>query len=179
VKPNTSPSTHKEKTIMAAPSSIRTTLLNLITKNPGIKRSDLIDQALASCPGETRKRAIKTLGNMEHAAKLIEKTGKLDLCAYTLKSGTKGNKKTAPAAIAKKPAKKSKPRATVDFVKKPHPVPAVPIVAELKYGFNLGGSFTLRKNGRDILLSPDEAMDLMQYGAQQVAMINQIQGESA
>ena len=85
-------------------------------------------------------------------------------------------KKPKPEAKPKAAAKKPKPAGPAFDIRKPLP-PALPAVnGHTDYRFNLGGSFTIRKDGQNILLTPAEAMDLMQFGAEQVAMINQLPG---
>lgn len=176
-----------EKT-MPTPSELRTILIEIIGKQPGVKKPDLVKQALAKAPGSTAEKIDKTLGNLFHAAKLINKTGTRDLTEYTLKKAGKAiANKAKPASKGKKAAAKStrpktsKPETGVATKSALALVPAKQNDhGTMDYSFNLGGSFSIRKNGQAILLTPNEAMDLMQFGSQQIAMINQIQqGESA
>lgn len=188
VQPNTSIiSKQPQEKAMPTPSELRTTLLDLIGKQPAIKRPALIKQAIAMVPKATAKQVNKTLGNLYHAAKQIDKTGTRDETAFTIRAGSKPAAKKAPSTpkakkATVKPSRPKKSKLAIAVVPRPAvaSMPAKPNGHDkMDFAFNLGGSFSIRKNGQTILLTPNEAMDLMQFGKQQVAMINQIQGESA
>jgi hypothetical protein len=77
VQPNTSisPFPHQENPMGHPSSEVRTTVHNMIVKQPGIKQTNLIEYALVECPDSTEKQIRKIVENLIHSAKKIRYEG--------------------------------------------------------------------------------------------------------
>lgn len=66
------------------PSALRVHLIATITANPGIKKQDLIADALKQFPEEFEAHVFKTLQNMQYVSKVIRAEGEIHNRTYVL-----------------------------------------------------------------------------------------------
>lgn len=177
--PSISQPSQPEKS-MPAESTNLNNIIEYLTENPGAKRSDLIEK-LTKADGSNRQQILACISNAlynHHLRKTRVDGEEILFLDRAAKSATKKTDKRKP--VSSKPAGKAAPKKAARKIvvhKGNHHPPAGPANSNfdpLKYGFNLGGNFSISKNGQNILLTPAEAMDLMQLGAQQIAMIEQL-----